>query len=62
MPHPIIKLYDIFKNIDYIYTNMEYCYGGDPFSYLKQRDFQLKENKVIMIIFKLCKALYYVHS
>ena len=61
--HPyIIKLYDIFENVDYIYIIMEYCQEGDLFSYLKQRDFQLKENKVVIIIYKLCKALYYVHS
>ena len=61
--HPyIIKLYDIFENVDYIYIIMEYCPGGDLFSYLKQRNFQLKEDKVVIIIYKLCKALYYVHS
>ncbi len=61
--HPyIIKLYDIFENVDYIYIIMEHCSGGDLFSYLKQRGFQLKENKVVIIIYKLCKALYYVHS
>ena len=41
---------------------MEYCPGGDLFSYLKQRNFQLKEDKVVIIIYKLCKAIYYVHS
>ena len=61
--HPyIIKLYDIFENIDYIYIIMEYCPGGDLFTYLKERNFQLKEDKVVIIIYKLCKALYYVHS
>ncbi len=61
--HPyIIKLYDIFENVDYIYIIMEYCSGGDLFSFLKKRDFQLKEEKVVVIIYKLCKAVYYVHS
>ena len=61
--HPyIIKLYDIFENVDYIYIIMEYCSGGDLFSDIKKRNYQLKEEKVVEIIFKLCKAVYYVHS
>ena len=61
--HPyIIKLYDIFENVDYIYIIMEYCSGGDLYSFLKKKNFQLKENKVVLMIYKLCKALYYVHS
>ena len=61
--HPyIIKLFDIFENIDYIYIIMEYCSGGDLFTFLKNRNFQLPEKTVVVIIYKLCKALYYVHS
>ena len=61
--HPyIIKLYDIFENIDYIYIIMEYCPGGDLFSYLQKRNFILKEEKVAIIMYKLCKAVFYVHS
>ena len=61
--HPyIIKLYDIFENVDYIYIIMEYCSGGDLLSYLKKRNYQLQEEKVVIIIYKLCKAVFYVHS
>jgi len=61
--HPyIIKLYDIFENIDYIYIIMEYCSGGDLFSFIQKRNFMLKEEKVVLIMYKLCKAVYYVHS
>ncbi len=61
--HPyIIKLYDIFENIDYIYIIMEYCSGGDLFSFIQKRNFMLKEEKVVVIMYKLCKAVYYVHS
>ena len=61
--HPyIIKLYDVFENVDYIYIIMEHCPGGDLFSFLKKRDFCLKEEKVVVIMYKLCKAVYYVHS
>ena len=41
---------------------MEYCSGGDLFTFLKNRNFQLPEKTVVVIIYKLCKALYYVHS
>ena len=61
--HPyIIKLYDIFENVDYIYIIMEYCSGGDLFSFLQKRNFILKEDKVATIMYKLCKAVFYVHS
>ena len=61
--HPyIIKLYDVFENIDYIYIIMEHCPGGDLFSFIKSRNFMLKEEKVVVIMYKLCKAVYYVHS
>ena len=61
--HPyIIKLYDIFENLDYIYIIMEYCSGGDLFSFIKMRNYMLKEEKVVVIMYKLCKAVYYVHS
>ena len=61
--HPyIIKLYDVFENIDYIYIIMEHCAGGDLFSFIQKRKFMLKEEKVVVIMYKLCKAVYYVHS
>ena len=61
--HPyIIKLYDIFENVDYIYIIMEYCPGGDLFSYLQKKKFILKEEKVATIMYKLCKAVLFVHS
>ena len=61
--HPyIIKLYDIFENVDYIYIIMEYCPGGDLFSRLQKTNFILKEEKVAIIMYKLCKAVFYMHS
>jgi len=36
--HPnVIKLLDIFENLDYYYIIMEYCSGGDFFMYLEKR-------------------------
>ena len=35
--HPnIIQLYDVFENVKYFYLIMEYCPGGDLFSYLEK--------------------------
>ena len=61
--HPnIIKLYDIYESADFIYIIMEYCKGGDLFSYLEKRRFKLSEYRGAEIIHKLSMALYYIHS
>jgi serine/threonine protein kinase len=61
--HPnIIKLYDTFDNSDYIYIVMEYCSGGDLFSYIEKRNYKLNEFKAAEIIHKLSMAVYYLHS
>ena len=61
--HPnIIKLYDVFENEKYIYIIMEYCPGGDLFSYIEKRDFKLKEERAAEIIYKLSKAVYFLHQ
>jgi len=61
--HPnIIKLYDVFENLEYIYIIMEHCSGGDLFSYIEKRGFKLPEKQACTIIRKLCEAIYYVHS
>jgi serine/threonine protein kinase len=61
--HPnIIKLYDIFENVDYIYIIMEYCAGNDLFHYIEKRGFKLQEKRACQIIHKLCTAVFYIHS
>ena len=56
--HPnIIKLYDIFENEHFIFIIMEYCQGGDLFSYIEKRGFKLKEDFAAKIIHKLCTAV-----
>jgi len=61
--HPnIIRLYDIFENIDYIYIIMEYCPGGDLFSYLEKRKFQISEERAAIIMNKMCEAVFYFQS
>ena len=41
---------------------MEYCAGGDLFSYLESRSFKLSENHTASIIHKLSTSVYYLHS
>ena len=61
--HPnIIRLYDIFENIDYIYIIMEYCPGGDLFSYLEKRKFKIPEERAVVIMNKMCDAVFYFQS
>jgi calcium-dependent protein kinase len=69
--HPnIIRLYDIFENAEYIYLSkkiknnlvMEYCAGGDLFSYIEKRGFRLQEARAATIIYKLATAIYFLHS
>ena len=61
--HPnIIRLYNVFENADYLYIIMEYCSGGDLFSYLENRSFRVSEKRASTIIHKMSTAVYYMHS
>ena len=61
--HPnIIKLYDVFENENYIYIIMEYCAGGDLFSYIEKRGFRLPETRAAEIIHKLSTAVFFLHE
>ena len=60
--HPnIIQLYDVFENENYIYIIMEYCAGGDLFSYIEKRGFRLPETRAAEIIHKLSTAVFFLH-
>ena len=44
--HPnIIRLLDLFENEDFIYIIMENLSGGDLFTYLEQRNFEIPEKR-----------------
>ena len=58
----IIKIYDIFENENFFYIIMEYCSGGDLFSYLERNKFHIPERQSCKIIYKILKALSYLHS
>eukprot|EP00826_Nyctotherus_ovalis_P063776 TRINITY_DN9353_c0_g2_i2.p1 TRINITY_DN9353_c0_g2~~TRINITY_DN9353_c0_g2_i2.p1 ORF type:complete len:309 (+),score=103.71 TRINITY_DN9353_c0_g2_i2:1413-2339(+) len=61
--HPnIIRLLDIFENVDHIYIVMENMRGGDLFSYLEKRNFRVSEARACTIVHSLATALYYLHS
>ena len=58
----IIKFIEAYENIDFIYIFMEYCSGGTLFSFLKRRNFKLKEELIAKIVYKICLTAYYFHS
>jgi serine/threonine protein kinase len=41
---------------------MEYCAGGDLFSYIEKRGFKLSEPRAANLIHKLSAAVFYLHS
>ena len=41
---------------------MEYCPGGDLFSYVEKRHFKLSEEKAASLIHRLATAVFYIHS
>jgi len=41
---------------------MEICKGGDLFTYLENRQFNISEHRAADIIHKLSTAVYYLHS
>ena len=61
--HPyIIRLLDIFENQDYIYIVMENLKGGDLFTYLEKRNFEIPEKRAKELSHQCATALYYLHS
>lgn len=61
--HPnVITLYHILENETHIYLIMEYCAGGDLYTYIKRRNFKLPEARTAELTHKLCAAVYYLHS
>jgi serine/threonine protein kinase len=41
---------------------MEFCAGGDFFTYLEKRGFRLPEPKAALFVHKLATAVFYLHS
>lgn len=61
--HPsIIRLLDVFENHEYIYIVMEYCKGGDLFTFLEKRDFTVPEAKSKELAHSIATGIFYLHS
>ena len=61
--HPyIVKLYDVIETLNYIYIVIEYCPGGNLFSYFEKRNFYFPEKRVADIIHKISTAVYSMHN
>lgn len=61
--HPnIIRLLDIFENIECIYLVMELLSGGNLFAYFERRKHHIPESKAREIIHSLATGLFYLHS
>ena len=61
--HPnLIRLLDVFENLEYIYIVMELMEAGDLFSYLERRNFRIPERDAARIIHSLAAGLYYLHN
>ena len=62
MDHPnIIKFYEIYHDEMYINFVMEYCSGGDLFTYVMNKNY-LTELESAKIMQKLLSAVQYMHS
>ena len=60
--HPnIVKLYDVFEDIERIHIIMELIEGPDLFCYLEKKDFDINESEANKIINKLSSAIYYLN-
>jgi len=57
-----MRLYDFFEDSAHYYMVMEYLKGPDLFSYLKERDFELEENRIKQICYHLVQAVRYLHE
>lgn len=61
--HPyIIKLYNVIETISSINIVLEYCPGGNLFTYFERRKFYFPEEKVVEFIHKISTAVFCMHS
>lgn len=61
--HPnLIRMLDVFENVENIYIVMEQLEGGDLFAYLEKRKFRIPEQRASKIVHSLAAGLYYLHS
>jgi len=61
--HPnVIQMIDVFESLTSIYLVLEYMPGGDLYDYLKDRNFQISEERAMALFFDIAKGVQYLHS
>lgn len=61
--HPnIVKLLDLFENLEHYYIVLECMEGKDMFDYLKSRSFKITEERAKELMMQLIHAVQYLHS
>ena len=61
--HPnIVKLIDLFENLENYYIVLECMEGKDMFDYLKSRNFRITEDRAKELMLQLMQAVQYLHS
>ena len=61
--HPnVIKLINIYENIDTLDLVFEFMAGGDLFDYQEARGFVLSDQVASRVINQLCAAIYFLHQ
>lgn len=58
----IMRLHEVFENADNIYLVLEYLGGGNVYSYIKERHFEIKEAILKKIAKSVASAISYLHS
>jgi calcium-dependent protein kinase len=64
LDHPnIVKYYETYEDIKYMYLVMEYCPGGELFKRITQKNESIfNESEAASIMKKLLRAINYCHS
>jgi serine/threonine protein kinase len=61
--HPnIVKMVDLFENVDHYFIVVEYMDGKDMFDCLRYRQFRISENRAREIMLQIIDAVKYLHS
>ena len=61
--HPnIVKMVDLFENVDHYFIVLEYMDGKDMFDYLRYRQFRITEARARDIMLQIIDAVKYLHS
>lgn len=55
-----MKLYDVYQTPDSWTLVMQYCKGGDLFTYFENRKFKMSEAHVKRIVYELLQGLKYL--